>query len=250
MRILATSDTHGYFPDVKLSLPEGETGFDLLLLGGDVCPAHDHYYAYQKGWLMTEFVAWIKSLPYNNVWSKVVMIPGNHDFALERMSHAELTELEHACDGRLKILRHDIYEFEFPVSDGIDSLTIFGTPYCSIFGNWAFMVSDETLDKKFSQIPEGVDILLSHDSPNVNKLGAILEGPWKNDNTGNKVLAKHIERIKPNVFVSGHFHSGNHNFENINGTWMGNVSYVNEQYTPANLPIIIPYNEEDRKFFE
>lgn len=243
MKIIATSDLHGNLPLIT-------EPFDLLLIGGDIAPAHDHYFAYQYEWVMNEFTKWILGLPMNNVWSKVVLTPGNHDFMLERMSHTQLLELEHKCEGRLKILRHDIYEFEFPVSDGIDSLTIFGTPYCSIFGNWAFMVSDETLDKKFSQIPEGVDILLSHDSPNVNKLGAILEGPWKNDNTGNKVLAKHIERIKPKVFVSGHFHSGNHNFENINGTWMGNVSYVNEQYTPANLPTIIPYNEETRTFFE
>lgn len=243
MKIIATSDLHGHLP--LISEP-----FDLLLIGGDIAPAHDHYFAYQYEWVMNEFTKWILGLPMNNVWSKVVLTPGNHDFMLERMSHAQLLELEHKCEGRLKILRHDIYEFEFPVSDGIDSITIFGTPYCSIFGHWAFMISDEALEKKFSQIPEGVDILLSHDSPNINKLGAILEGPWKNDNTGNKVLAKHIERIKPKVFVSGHFHSGNHNFENINGTWMGNVSYVNEQYTPANLPTVIPYNEETRTFFE
>ena len=243
MKIIATSDLHGHLP--LISEP-----FDLLLIGGDIAPAHSHYFSYQYEWIMDEFAKWILSLPMNNVWSKVILVPGNHDYMLERMSHAQFMELEHKCEGRLKILRHDIYEFEFPVSDGVDSITIFGTPYCSIFGHWAFMISDEALEKKFSQIPEGVDILLSHDSPNINKLGAILEGPWKNDNTGNKVLAEHIERIKPKVFVSGHFHSGNHTFENINGTWMGNVSYVNENYDPCHAPTIIPYNEETRTFFE
>ena len=241
MTILASSDTHGYLPIVTEE-------FDLFLLGGDICPTHSQYHGFQINWIMTEFVEWVKHLPYKNPWSKIVMIPGNHDFFGERISQAEIMELEMKCEGRLKFLRHDLYEFEYPVSDGLDSLTIFGTPYCSLFGHWAFMVNDETLEKKFSEIPEGVDILLSHDSPNINKLGAILEGPWKNDDTGNKVLAKHIPRIHPKLFVSGHFHSGNHEFANIDGTWMGNVSYVNEAYEPANEIKVINYDEEHREF--
>lgn len=244
MKIIASSDFHGDLPYIR-------EAFDLFLVAGDICPAHDHYYSFQWEWIMTTFVAWVKSLPFANPWSKVVMTAGNHDIALERISHTQIMELEQACEGRLKFLRHDIYEFEFPVSDGLDSLTIFGTPYCSIFGNWAFMVSDETLDKKFSQIPEGVDILMSHDSPTTGKLGAILEDcPYHNEETGNKVLARHIERVHPKLFVSGHFHSGNHEVQNINGTYMANVSYVNERYYPTYPVLEIPYDEENRKFFE
>lgn len=241
MKILASSDFHGFLPEI-------EKPFDLFLIAGDVCPAHSHYYSFQKEWLMTEFVNWINSLPYENPWSMVILVPGNHDFALERMTQTEFMEMEHKCSGHLKILRHDVYDFEYPVSDGLDALRIFGTPYCSIFGHWAFMVSDETLEKKFGQIPEGVDILVSHDSPNINKIGAILEGPWASDTTGNKVLAKHIERIKPKLFVSGHFHSGNHVFEKIGDTIMGNVSYVNEKYTPAYPVKEFNYNEETREW--
>lgn len=242
MKIIATSDLHGNLP--LISEP-----FDLMLIGGDIAPARNHYFAYQYEWIMNEFAEWILSLPMNNVWSKVILVPGNHDYMLERMTHPQFIELEHKCDGRLKILRHDMYEFEFPVSDGLDSLKIFGTPYCSIFGNWAFMVSDETLEKKFSQIPEGIDILVSHDSPNVGKLGAILEGPWKCETTGNRILSKHIERVKPKVFVSGHFHSGNHELQKLGETYAANVSYVNEDYEPAYPVLEIPYNEETREFF-
>lgn len=242
MKIIASSDFHGQLPYINEK-------FDLFLVPGDVCPAHSHYYSFQKEWLMTIFANWVKSLPFANPWSKVILTPGNHDFGLERMTHAELMELEMKCDGRLKILRHDMYEFEFPVSDGLDSLTIFGTPYCSIFGNWAFMINNDSLDKKFSQIPEGVDILMSHDSPNIGKLGAILEGPWKNDDTGNAVLAKHIERVHPKLFVSGHFHSGNHEFQTIfDGVKAANVSYVNEDYYPTYQPLVVEYDEETRIF--
>ena len=238
MKIIATSDLHG-------NLPLIEEPFDLMLIAGDIAPAHSQYYAFQFEWLMNDFVEWVNSLPMNNIWSKVILVPGNHDYMLERISHPQIFEFD-----RIKFLRHDMYEFEFPVSDGLDSLTIFGTPYCSIFGHWAFMLNDEALDKKFSQIPEGVDILVSHDSPNIGKIGAILEGPWKNDETGNKVLAKHIERVHPKLFVSGHFHSGNHDVQKIGDTYAANVSYINEDYRPTYSILKISYNEETRNFFE
>ena len=243
MKIIATSDLHG-------NLPLIEEPFDLMLIAGDIAPLHSQYYAFQFEWLMNDFVEWVNSLPMNNIWSKVILVPGNHDYMLERISHSQILEFEHKCNGRLKFLRHDIYEFEFPVSDGLDSLTIFGTPYCSIFGHWAFMINDEALDKKFSQIPEGVDILVSHDSPNIGKIGAILEGVWKNDTTGNKILAKHIERVHPKLFISGHFHSGNHDVQKIGDTYAANVSYINEDYYPTYPILKISYNEETRNFFE
>lgn len=240
MKILATSDLHGY-------LPKFDERFDLLLIAGDVCPSTNHNSLYQKRWMRDDFTKWVVSLPFKDSNSKVILTPGNHDFCLEQMSGLEILEIESICGGRLKILRHDIYEHEYAVSDGLDSLKIFGTPYCSIFGNWAFMINDDALDRKFSQIPEDVDILISHDSPNVNRLGAILEGPWKSDTTGNTVLPEHIKRVKPKIFVSGHFHSGNHIPETIDGTLMANVSFVNEDYDPEYGILSIEYDEENRK---
>ena len=38
-----TSDLHGILP------PYVEE-FDLMLICGDVCPAHDHYFSFQKEW--------------------------------------------------------------------------------------------------------------------------------------------------------------------------------------------------------
>jgi Icc-related predicted phosphoesterase len=240
MKFLATSDIHGYFPNITEE-------FDLLMICGDICPATDHSIYYQENWIKTIFTQWINSLPYKTAWSKVILVPGNHDFWLERMSVAQKLEIEMLCSHRMKILRHDEYEFEYPVSDGLDSLTIFGTPYCSIFGRWAFMVNDETLEKKFSQIGEDVEILLSHDSPNIYGLGDVTEGPFKQVGSGNKILSKHIERIKPYILHTGHFHSGNKLFEERNGTWMANVSYINEDYIPSNAVLSYNFDEETKK---
>ena len=240
MKFLATSDIHGYLPNITEE-------FDLLMICGDICPATDHSVYYQEKWVKTIFTQWINSLPYKTAWSKVILVPGNHDFWLERMSVAQKLEIEMLCSHRMKILRHDEYEFEYPVSDGLDSLIIFGTPYCSIFGHWAFMVNDETLEKKFSQIENDVDILLSHDSPNIYGLGDVTEGPFKREGSGNPILARHIERIKPLILHTGHFHSGNKKFEERNGAWMANVCYINEDYIPSNAVLSYNFDEETKK---
>jgi Icc-related predicted phosphoesterase len=240
MKFLATSDIHGYLPNITEE-------FDLLMICGDICPATDHSIYYQEKWVKTIFTQWINSLPYKTAWSKVILVPGNHDFWLERMSVAQKLEIEMLCSHRMKILRHDEYEFEYPVSDGLDSLIIFGTPYCSIFGHWAFMVNNETLEKKFSQIENDVDILLSHDSPNIYGLGDVTEGPFKREGSGNPILARHIERIKPLILHTGHFHSGNKKFEERNGTWMANVCYINEDYIPSNAVLSYNFDEETKK---
>ena len=240
MKFLATSDTHGYLPNITEE-------FDLFMICGDICPADDHSIYYQENWIKNIFTQWINSLPYKTAWSKVILVPGNHDFWFERMSDAQKLEIEMLCFNRLKILKHDVYEFEYPVSDGLDSLMIFGTPYCSIFGRWAFMVNNETLEKKYGQIDEDTDILLCHDSPNIYGLGDVTEGPFKRVGSGNPILARHIERIQPLILHTGHFHSGNKKFEERNGTWMANVCYINEDYIPSNVVLSYNFDEETKK---
>ena len=82
------------------------------------------------------------------------------------------------------------------------------------------------------QIPEDCDILLTHDAPDINNLGLILSGFNAGTNAGNTVLAEAIKEKKPKYVFCGHIHSGNHVFQNVDGTWMTNVSYVSESYYP------------------
>ena len=69
--IVASSDFHGWLPEITRP-------FDLMLLAGDLEPAHDHYYEYQREWYINTFVPWVLSLPFKNDQSKVVFIAGNH----------------------------------------------------------------------------------------------------------------------------------------------------------------------------
>ena len=224
--IIVFSDTHGNLPVIT-------TPFDLMLVAGDICPAHDHYYAYQINWFQHEFAEWIKTLPFKNEWSKVVITWGNHDFVGERISEAELSCFYITTEHRAVVLRNEEYSFEYLSDNGISSLKIFGTPYCKIFGSWAFMVSNEKLAQKYSFIPDDCDILISHDAPDINNLGLISMGEWSGENAGNIVLAEAIKEKKPKIAFCGHIHSGNHTFEKVEDTWLANVSYVDEHYKPT-----------------
>jgi Icc-related predicted phosphoesterase len=244
MKFLAVSDLHGYLPTITEE-------FDLLMICGDVC-FDNGIRGPQVDYIKTTFVDWVNSLPFKNPWSKVILVPGNHDGCFDgAFGHSDKIITEHKTGGHLVILNHDMYEFEYPVSDGIDSLTIFGTPYCKRFGTWPFMVDNDILDKKLSQIPENVDILLSHDSPNIDKLGAVLDenSRFYDPSAGSNILAKHIERIKPIIFHSGHMHSGNHEFHKNGDTWMANVSYVNENIEPHYGVLSYNFNEETKEIY-
>lgn len=226
LKILATSDMHGHMPII-------ETPFDLLLICGDICPAHDHYFNFQIGWFQNEFSKWINSLPFKDENSKVVYIPGNHDFFGERIQKEHLDVFNIETQNRAVFLRNKAYNYKYLTDEGEKELKIFGTPYCKVFGYWAFMVTDNTLEKKFKEIPDDIDILISHDSPDLNGLGMINEGWSKGVDAGNSILSKYIIEKKPKFFFSGHIHSGNHTFEKIGDTYMANVSYINESYRPA-----------------
>lgn len=227
MHVLAMSDLHGQLPKV-------EETFDLLLICGDVCPIHDQYFAFQKEWVLNDFVDWINTLPFHDEYSKVVMVGGNHDFVFERYGNKEKDQLKSKTNGRCIFLKNNEYDFEWVDDNGLKSIKIFGTSYCKIFGNWAFMLSDEKLKARYDLCTDNVDIFISHDSPDLNGLGTIhytkVNDKVYGQNVGNKVLTEAIKIKKPKYFFSGHIHTGNHDFENIDGTKMANVSLLNEQY--------------------
>ena len=87
MKILASSDFHGYLPEVI-------EPFDLFLICGDICPAECHSRKYQDAWIHEDFVPWINSLPFKNPWSMVVMTPGNHDFVMESYDREDYDGIE------------------------------------------------------------------------------------------------------------------------------------------------------------
>ena len=229
LRVAAISDIHGYLPIIEESA-------DILLIAGDISPLEIQFNKPKmKTWIETEFAYWIKSLPVDRVF----LIAGNHDSYLESISKTNILALQQACV-KLTYLKNEVCDY-------VDSYgqvwTIFGTPYCHIFGNWPFMRSEEYMTEKFKQIPDEVDIIISHDPPfAAGDVDVILEAPQHRaqrmfQHLGNEPLRARIENVNYKLLVCGHIHGGSHDF---NEEWKSvNVSYLNEYYEPHYDPFYI-----------
>ena len=218
MKICAISDLHGYLPDnVERS--------ELLLIAGDISPLEIQFNKVKMwNWLNTTFLQWIKDLPVD----KVILIAGNHDAIFTGMSETKKSELEFNSDWKLVYLKNSIYNH---IKDDKTILSIFGTPYCHVYGTWPFMIESEKLKEKFSRIPDKIDIILTHDAPyNVGTQDISLERDLTK-HCGNLELRDRLEQIDFKWNIHGHIHTASHNPEEFCTGKVVNVSLNNEHYT-------------------
>ena len=182
-------------------------------------------------WLCDDFIPWVESLPVEQVF----LIAGNHDFWFERQDDEAHTLF--AGHSKITYLNNELVEY-VSSQDG-NTYRIFGSPYCHIFGNWSFMRSEKILKQKFSEIPENIDILFTHDAP-YGTSDICLEG-WAADgqHKGCPELRDAILEKKPKYHFHGHLHSTNHAEEWLYQTRVFNTSILNEDYKITYDPLII-----------
>lgn len=191
MRICALSDLHGYLPPVP--------DCDIVLLAGDLCPDRD-----QLAWLNGPFRKWLESID-----AKVFATWGNHDFVGQRTPQTVAS-----LNLPWTLLVDEEAEYK--------GLRIYGTPWTPLFGYWAFMRPDDELP--FEQIPEGIDILISHGPPYM-----LLDEVYPGEHVGSKKLFDRMLRVRPKLTVFGHIHEtrGEKSFDDM---YLANVTVVNELY--------------------
>lgn len=207
MKIVATSDLHGFLPDIEPC--------DLLILAGDICP---NFFANpnkdrlaQASWLGSIFKEWLKDLPAKTV----VMIWGNHDFVGERASL--IPELP--CH-----ILHD-------TSVVVDGPFIYGTPWTSRYGTWALMEDEEVLEERWKDVPKNLDILISHGPP----YGYLDEAAPMTAHLGSKSMLDCVSRVNPRVFICGHIHGGRGEGILPGGGIIKNVAFKDEAYKPTTV---------------
>jgi Icc-related predicted phosphoesterase len=232
MKVAIISDLHGHLPIYPSPYWEGIEECELLLICGDILPLHCQSKMIESRlWLIDEFKPWAASLPVEQVF----FIAGNHDFWFERN---DLTAHQiFSSHDKVRYLKNEYVDYISTQDAKV--YRIFGTPYCHIFGNWAFMRDEETLAKKFNQIPGNVDILISHDAP-YGTSDVCFEG-WAADgrHKGCPELRDAIIASKPKYNFHGHLHSANHGEELLGETKVYNTSVLNEQYNLVYEPLII-----------
>jgi Icc-related predicted phosphoesterase len=232
MKIAVISDLHGHLPIYPSPYWEGIEECELLLICGDILPLHCQSKMIESRlWLIDEFKPWAASLPVEQVY----FIAGNHDFWFERNDLA--AHQIFSSHDKVRYLKNEYVDYISTQDAKV--YRIFGTPYCHQFGNWAFMRDEETLVKKFNQIPGNVDILISHDAP-YGTSDICFEGfSSSKGHIGCPELRDAIIASKPKYNFHGHLHSANHGEELLGETKVYNTSILNEGYSLVYEPLII-----------
>lgn len=185
MRAAILADLHGHLPEVPAC--------DLLLLGGDLCPAVDHGVERQAAWLDGPFRTWLQAAPA----AAIVGIAGNHDFVFERQPELVPDDLPwtyledsatHAC-----------------------GLAIWGSPWTPWFHDWAFNApregGEDDLAARYSTAASGTDVLLVHGPPR-----GYGDRTTAGVDAGSTALLDAIDRVQPRLCAFGHIHEAR-------GTW-------------------------------
>lgn len=228
VKIAAISDLHGILPEIDKC--------DLCLIAGDIMPLDIQNERIQSiAWLFKIFLPWIKDLPCEEVF----MVAGNHDRIAE-YCYPVMKALEYLSDFKLTYLLNNCAIFR----DHTDNeIIVYGSPQCHKFGNWAFMHDEAFLEGLYSQVPENVDIWLTHDTPKLGDLDLLPPSQWNKESihAGGESLAKAIEIKQPKLVVCGHLHTCKVKKHTCYTTKLVNVSILNNAYQHVYKPTYIEY---------
>jgi Icc-related predicted phosphoesterase len=103
---------------------------------------------------------------------------------------------------------------------------------------WAFMKKPSELKAVYAAIPEGIDILVSHQPPLYYGDRTFNLDAGRVEHVGSRELLDAVERVRPRIVVCGHVHGGFGRYEH-RGIPIYNVSVVDEAYRLVNTPTVI-----------
>lgn len=229
IKCIAISDIHG-------TLPQITEKFDVLFICGDILPLDiQKNIPKSERWLKKNFSNWINSLKCD----KVFAVWGNHDFIGESCYYDKTRYsniLYKPTDNKIKFLDDEYVEYKG--SDGL-IYKFWGSPWCTIFGKWAFMAPDGFLRIKYDTMPDNCDLILTHDAPNIGEMGVIHQGYYSGERAGNVLLYNSIQEHKPKIAISGHIHSSQHGLHKYPDceTTFATVSILDELYNEVFEPL-------------
>lgn len=239
MKVMLTSDLHGKLDGFE----ENASKAELVVIAGDFAALSGrgkwHIYD-QKKWIEKKFIPILEKL--SNV--QFAIVPGNHDFCMDQTRCNSLFAGEK--DMRIKWPSN----VHILLDSGCElcGLKLYGTPWVPIISwSWAFEADHDKLFDKFSNIPEGLDILVTHAPPHIPdcKIDFSMQtnyGPF-----GSHELAEAIYAKKPKYAISGHIHSGDHAGHCFDCTMLFNVSRLDEHYDVAYEPLWLDLKGNDEK---
>lgn len=210
MRVAVTSDWHGYIPP---EIPD----CDLVLFAGDM--GIGETFSHDPEVLVVDWNNWMVDQP------PMVAVAGNHDF-----------------ENQVKIMKFLPWQYLEDEMVEVEGLKIWGSPWSNPFGyGWAFNMEEEDQVELFKQIPDDVDIIISHGPPKgLRDTVSYFDGlAWVNKGVGSDALRKRMEQLENLKLVAcGHIHP-QYGLQKKWGHTVINGSLCNNQYKPVNKPIVI-----------
>lgn len=235
LRFVCVSDTHLHGRN-----PHGRKAPNVLdepLPAGDVLVHAGDFTMLGRVAEVQAFDAWLAAQPFKHK----LVIAGNHDLTFEPETYAETAA---AHNGRLRAgdveevsqaARSALRSATYLEDSGVDiqGVRVYGSPWQPEFYDWAFnLPRGPALAEKWSRIPTGVDVLLTHGPPLGH--GDLCSSGHR---AGCLDLLEAIQRVRPRYHVFGHIHEG------YGGTTDGTTAFLNAstsnlQYKQRNPPLV------------
>jgi len=205
MRIVLISDTHGLHR--QLEVPPG----DLLIHAGDFTLNS------KPPSIVSDFNAWLGSLPHRHK----VVVPGNHEFILEEpRNRGAITNAILLVDSGVEI----------------EGLKIWGSPTTPLYGGAFGKSRSENREKHWAQIPEGLDILITHTPPFAIRDHGLPSEPRE----GCPYLFVEVFRAFPRLHVFGHIHAGYGTLRTTDTIFV-NASLMGEDGSLSRKPVVVDF---------
>lgn len=204
--VYATSDVH-------MTGIEGITNKDCgtIVLAGDFMEKakHQQHFKDAEKWWQERFLPWCE----DHKDQQIVIIGGNCDkWLYNNRKTLEWPQNVHYLDD---------------TATEVNGMKVYGTSWCPHNMNGAWEVDDEQLEKEFSKIPEGLDILVTHVPPKGDGLDLDHDTEF-DSHFGSTALTKAILEKKPKIVLCGHIHSGSHKPTRIGDSIVMNVSRIDD----------------------
>jgi len=202
MKLTIISDTHG--EQDKLGILSGEVlihcgdMFNMFSSENDDFDRMDQWFGLQQ-------------------FDLILCIGGNHDFELEKRAGYTDRPFRNAI-----YLEGASYEYQ--------SVRFFGAPWVPELRGQAFFKDDPKLRSCWSQIPEGLDVLITHTPP-----AGVLDVSSRGLQLGCEYLAEELKKKKPALHCFGHVHASS-GIHVIDDTTFINAAQVNNQYRITRKP--------------
>ena len=179
MKIYCISDTHG--KHASLELKEA----DIIIHAGDATCQRDPNLNAPE---LEAFFNWFSSL---NMYKYKIYIPGNHDTSFAKNLVPVPKNITVLCHNEIEI----------------EGCRIFGSPYTPTFGvGWAYNVDRGKIGRLWNQIPDDIDILVTH-GPAKGILDLTIDRDTNNPRQcGCGSLLHEIKVKSPKYHVFGHLH--------------------------------------------